>query len=214
MPRDDDYIPGPPSDKRWSWKKNKWVPRVETFTGLKNSLPIPETPESVLNEPVVYDPKSDEFWKKFVAEWQSAKEDIKLNDQFKKEVMEPAINKYQNRLAGISGEQNFRPINVRMGDFQTSFMPRRASEAAEGILRSELARSDIMQPKSAEMDYLSQLMDIAKYQQELKNKINITENQKDAYNQDDQGTWLDAIGDVIKVGTGGIDLVGAIKKIF
>jgi len=214
MPRDDyENSTGAPPGMRWSWNKRKWVPKTPTPTRQSKEDEF-RTPESVLNDPVEYSPKSNEFWKKFVAEWQSAKEDIRLNDQFKKDVMEPAFQTYQNRLAGLSGEPTFKPINLKMGDFETSFMPQRAANAAQGILSSEIAKADIMQPKKADMDYLSQLMNIAQYQQNLKNQINITQNQKDALNRDDQGTWLDAIGDVIKVGTGGVDLVGAIGKLF
>ena len=169
------------------------------YRALRNNLGIPEGTVSDKSN----DPKSDAFWEQFVEEWKTAKDNIKANDQFKKDMLAPAFDTYKNRLSGLSREPGFAPINVKFGDFETSFNTRRSMDNAQNILSGELARTDIMQPKSAEMDYLGQLMGLAKWQQEMKNKTNWTSNQK---RPDDQGSWLDVINDTLKVVKTGKDV--------
>jgi len=169
------------------------------YRALRNNLGVPE--ETVPDKS--NDPKSDAFWEQFVEEWKTAKDNIKANDQFKKDMLAPAFDTYKNRLSGLSREPGFAPINVKFGDFETSFNTRRSMDNAQNILSGELARTDIMQPKSAEMDYLGQLMGLAKWQQEMKNKTNWTSNQK---RPDDQGSWLDVINDTLKVVKTGKDV--------
>ena len=171
--------------------------------GLRNDLGI-ETPKTKEN-----DPKSNEFWEQFVNEWKDAKANIKANDQFRKDKMQPAFETYRQRLSGLSNEPTFAPINVKFGDFQTSFNTQRSAANAQNILNSELAETDIMQPKRAEQDYMGQLMGLAQWQQEMKNKINLTKTQE---RPDDQGSWLDIINDTIKVGKSGAELWDMFSK--
>ena len=233
MPRDyNDSSANLPSgypNRDYDYETGRYGPvRGQTRNNIGNVAQV-ETPESIIDEPPNYSPKSNEFWRKFVAEWQSTKENIRLNDQFEKDVMAPALKTYQDRINDVYEAGNrvksYNPIGISMGDFKTSFTPKRqmmeeelnmqqreqSRGAAGDILRSKFSEADIMQPKKADMDYISQLRDMAKWQQELKNKINITENME---RPDDQGTWLDAIGDIIGVGGGATDLIGSIGKLF
>ena len=154
------------------------------------------------------DPKDPTFWEQFVSEWQTAKENIRLNDEFKKTVLSPAFDTYQQRLAGLSQEKTFQPINVKMGDFETSFMPKRAISNAGNILSSEMAEADVMQPKSAEMSYLDRLQGVATTEQGWATQKDIAKISKKQPN--DKGSTTDAITDWLGIAKGGSDLIDSI----
>jgi len=149
-------------------------------------------------------PKSNAFWKDFVKEWQGAKESLEAQQQYRQEQLEPAFETYKNRLSGLSSEAGFRPINVGMGDFSTSFLPKRSSENAERILRGELSRTDIMDPERANLSYLDRLLGVAQFQQDLKSK----RQQREL--PEDQGTWLDAASDTLGLASQASDFIDKI----
>jgi hypothetical protein len=144
------------------------------------------------------DPKGDDFWHDFVKEWQGAKQSLNDQQKFRQKKLQPAFDTYQQRLSGLSNEQGFKPINVGIGDFSTSFMPKRSTANAQSLLNSELAETDIMNPEGANLSYLDRLGSIAQFQQELKNRINVANIGREQ--PDDQGTWLDSFADIMKVG--------------
>ena len=156
----------------------------------------------------VTDPKDPSFWEQFVEEWQSAKENIRLNDEFKKTALSPAFDTYQQRLAGLSNEDTFKPINIKMGDFETSFTTKRSAQNAGNILSSEIAEADVMAPKSAEMSYLDRLQGIATTEKGWQNQKDIAKITKKMPN--DQGSTTDAITDWLGIVKGGSDLIDSI----
>jgi len=140
------------------------------------------------------------FWEQFVTEWRDAKENIRLNDEFMKQQLNPAFDTYQQRLSGLSQDPAFSPIGVQMGDFSTSFMPRRAAQNAQDILKSEMTRSELMQPKSAEMSYLDRLQPIAQWKKDYDLRKKAVK--KGIPSGGDSGTFMDSLTDLIGLGTG------------
>jgi hypothetical protein len=154
-----------------------------------------------------FDPNSYDFWKDFVTEWQSAKSMFAQDDAFKKEKAGDALGTYQKRLQGITGEAGHQPITWGMGDFSSTFMPRSGRNTAKELLTSELAKTDIMQPNKGQMDYLAALRDIAQNERTADNAIALKgATSGKTEQQDDQGTWLDAMGDILSVADSGTDL--------
>ena len=156
----------------------------------------------------VTDPKDPSFWEQFVDEWQTTKENIRVNDEFKKTVLSPAFDTYQQRLAGLSQEKTFQPINIKMGDFETSFTTKRSAQNAGNILSSEIAEADVMAPKSAEMSYLDRLQGIATTEKGWQNQQDIAKITRKM--PKDQGSTTDAITDWMGIIKGGSDLIDSI----
>lgn len=153
-------------------------------------------------------PKIDEtgFWANFAEKWKEAEENIRLNDEFMKQQLDPAFNTYQQRLSGLSQEPGFSPIGIKMGDFSTSFMPQRGRQNAQDILKSQMAQAELMQPRSAEMSYLDRLKEIGMFDREIDVRKWMAKKQKQWQDKGDSGTFLDAATDIIGLGTSGTKL--------
>jgi hypothetical protein len=138
------------------------------------------------------------FWEAFANEWHDAEENIRKNDEFMKQQMDPAHQSYQQRLSGLSNEQGFSPINIGMGDFNTSFMPQRSIQNAGNVLQSQNAQAQLMQPRSAETSYREQLAVPAMFERENEIRKWIAKKQAKSMKQaGDSGSWMDAITDSI-----------------
>jgi len=165
-----------------------------------------------------YDPTSSDYWNEFVDEWMDAKGMYLEDDAFKKSEVEPAVGEYQSVLADLAnqantGTGNYAPITFGMGDFRSSFVPKSGFRTAQDIgnyakdkLTSSLALTDVMQPNKGNRDYLSDLMDLARYdrgfnlsQWAAENNLNLDQQRVD-YETSDKGTWLDAVKDILQVG--------------
>ena len=169
------------------------------------------------------DPLSYDFWNNFVDEWmgknsKSAKDMYAEDDAFKKSKVEPAIGKYQAALEDLvnqaqTGTGTYKPTTFGMGDFRTSFVPKSSLITADNLkdyakegLTSELALTDVMQPNKGSMDYLTKLQALAEFdrQAQLK-KYGIDMGYNTALDsikegQEDKGSWLDVIKDVVQIG--------------
>jgi hypothetical protein len=180
------------------------------MNGIVSDMGGPERFENSLRNPTpgekdaYADPKSDSFWDAFVKEWQGAKESLQNQQKFRREQLQPAFDTYKQRLAGMSNEPGFKPITVGMGDFKTSFMPKRATQNAQSILGSQLSEADIMDPEKANLSYLDRLQTMGQFQKQIEARIDISD--KSNRLPDDQGTWLDAAADIMKVGSAGADI--------
>lgn len=150
------------------------------------------------------DPLNDDFWNQFLAEFRMTKESMEADEKFKREQLNPVFNTYKDRLAGMSNAPGFQPIKVRFGDFQTQFMPKRATDAAKDILATEIAKTDINLPGTVQQRYTDKLQELAQWQQELKQAKKIADKQ---YDKDDAGTWTDALADLLDLGSKADDLL-------
>jgi hypothetical protein len=167
------------------------------------------------------DPTTYSFWNSFVDEWMGAKDKYAEDDAFRKSKVEPAIGKYQAALSDLTnqaqtGTGNYTPVKFGMGDFRTSFVPKSGLMAAEDIknygkegLTSELALTDVMQPNKGSMEYMNELKGLAQWQYEMEQRKNLAEqgfglegSRIEAYKDanEDKGSWLDAISDIVKIG--------------
>ena len=169
------------------------------------------------------DPLSYDFWNNFVDEWmgkngKSAKTMYSEDDAFKKGKVEPAIGKYQAALADLTnqaqtGTGSYTPTTFGMGNFRSSFVPKSGLMTADNLkdyakegLTSELALTDVMQPNKGSMDYLSALQELAKFDKEAQlRKYGIDMGYNTAIDsiqegQEDKGSWLDIVKDVVQIG--------------
>ena len=169
------------------------------------------------------DPLSYDFWNNFVDEWmgkngKSAKTMYSEDDAFKKSKVEPAIGKYQAALADLTnqaqtGTGTFTPTTFGMGNFRSSFVPKSGHLTADKLkdyakegLTSELALTDVMQPNKGSMDYLTALQALAQFDKEAQlRKYGIDMGYNTALDsikegQEDKGSWLDVIKDVVQIG--------------
>jgi len=169
------------------------------------------------------DPLSYDFWNNFVDEWmgkngKSAKTMYSEDDAFKKSKVEPAIGKYQAALADLTnqaqtGTGTFTPTTFGMGNFRSSFVPKSGHLTADKLkdyakegLTSELALTDVMQPNKGSMDYLTALQALAQFDKQAQlQKYGIDMGYNTAIDsiqegQEDKGSWLDVIKDVVQIG--------------
>ena len=169
------------------------------------------------------DPLSYDFWNNFVDEWmgkngKSAKTMYGEDDAFKKAQVEPAVGKYQAALADLTnqaqtGTGTFTPTTFGMGNFRSSFVPKSGHLTADKLkdyakegLTSELALTDVMQPNKGSMDYLTALQALAEFDKKSQlQKYGIDMGYNTALDSmkegnEDKGSWLDVISDVMKVG--------------
>ena len=169
------------------------------------------------------DPLSYDFWNNFVDEWmgkngKSAKTMYGEDDAFKKAQVEPAVGKYQAMLNDLTGQAQtgtgaFTPTTFGMGNFRSSFVPKSGLMTADRLqdygkenLTSSLALTDVMQPNKGSMDYLSALQELAQFDKEAQlRKYGIDMGYNTALDSmkegnEDKGSWLDVIKDVVQIG--------------
>jgi len=169
------------------------------------------------------DPLSYDFWNNFVDEWmgkngKSAKTMYSEDDAFKKGKVEPAIGKYQAALADLTnqaqtGTGSYTPTTFGMGNFRSSFVPKSGLMTADNLkdyakegLTSELALTDVMQPNKGSMDYLTALQALAQFDKQAQlQKYGIDMGYNTAIDsiqegQEDKGSWLDIVKDVVQIG--------------
>lgn len=142
------------------------------------------------------DPTTLDFWSSFVKEFANAKKMYQQDDAFKKAQVQPAMQKYRDRLQGVSGEALHQPITWGMGDFRSTFMPKSSQGLAQSVLGSELAETEVMRPNAANLAYLDQLFEVAKTDRSLAQNLAIANIQ----NPRDKGSWLDTIADIVRIG--------------
>jgi hypothetical protein len=182
----------------------------EAFNGIVSDMGGPEQFTQSVSQPsqasqeAYADPKSDDFWNQLVKEWRGLKDSLENQQKFRREELAPAFKNYKQRLSGLSNEPGFKPISVGMGNFSTSFLPKRAASNAQSMLNADLSQTDINDPERANLSYLDRLKEMGTFQKQIENKINIAGINNER--PDDQGTWLDAIADVMKVGSAGADI--------
>jgi len=163
------------------------------------------------------DPASDDFWGQFVDEWGAEKDRILADDAFRKGKIGPALGEYGDVLSKLAGEADtrtgtFTPINIGFGDnFRTSFQPRSNFDMANKIaglakkrFGTELMGAEALRPGSGQEEYLNKLMNLAKFQEELKNRVQVAGTSKTP--PKDQGGYLDVLVDIMGVTSDATDL--------